>query len=194
MRGGATRRRGNLLHQVTNGTAIACDGCHCEERSDVAIYCTKQRAAQPIAPSLRELSAQPTEGVTAPTQAWQSVRSGAPPTTTRRGGACSSRLLGRPPHPFSGKTLHFTIQPNALKTAGFGRRKPLPYGWWSAVRRIELTATLAEVRQLPQSATPTAPSKRALWAVPFVTWHNRLPRRCRAPPRNDNRGVPQWHS
>ena len=58
----------------------------------------------------------------------------------------------------------------------------------SLLRWMEPGLVLSFLRLLPQSAAPTAPSKRALWAVPCASASCRLPRRCCAAPRNDTPG------
>ena len=86
--------------------------------------------------------------------------------------------------------LHFTIQPPALRTLGFGRSKPLPY---------ERVAFAADGTGLGTSISAVTPSvgcadsslKRELLAVPLGGGYNRLPRRRVAPPRNDSPRT-QW--
>ena len=152
----------------------------------MAIYWTHFRAAQLIAPSLRELAAKLPEGVDAPTQAWQSVRFGAPPSTARRGGACSSRVPAQSPQSFSGKNVIFYHSTIRSENARLREEQAPPLrnrfgGFFHGT-----TAMVAQVRLLPQSATPTAPSRGSDWLCRTLLLYNRLPRRRFAPPRNDN--------
>ena len=80
-----------------------------------------------------------------------------------------------------------------------GGDKPLPYG------RIAFAAEGTGLGTFGSAATPSgsfaaSSLTRERWAVPFVTWYSRLPRRFAprndnprtfVPPRNDNRVFPQ---